>query len=1071
MMNITRSGYLVTGISIFVLFWLSDCTRVEGIKIDPQKGDTEFVSADGTGGNNSRDNEFGAAEDGNDGTPSDSGANEGRTVEEGDIYRVLGGNLILNLNSYRGLQVIDFSDVSKPEVIGRARISGFPVEMYVVGTWAVVLLNNYQGYWGNRHDVNVDSYSGGLVVTVDIADPQNPVIRDSARVPGQILVSRLTRGGAKQALFVAANDWSQDETMTVVRSFAVNANGQLLRRSTIDLGGYVADIQATPQALLVAGYDWTAEDYHSVVSIIDISDPDGFMVQGARVATAGIVDNKTKMDLYKGVLRVASAGGWSGSNYNHLQTWNVRDIQNPVEVDHQVFAEQESLFATLFLGNKAFFVTYQRVDPFYTFYIDDQGHIEARSEFEVSGWNDFFKPVLDDTRLVGIGMNDEAGQTMSVSLYDITDLNNPEPLVARAQVNAENSWSEARWDDRAFSVLQNAVSVKNSAGGTETGMVLLPFSGWDSQRDTYIAAVQIFTFSDSSLTRRGIMEHGTWVRRSFQPDEGLTANLSEESLSLFDSTDPDSPSELGRVELAPNYMDFLVYGHYGARLKYNRDYYYWWWGSGSSLPGNQLQIVDLDDDPDTAEPVAVVELQSDAQVYKVGSLAVAVSMKWVRRSDDEYGYDTTIQVFDLTDPRNPVQTSTMTTDRLSPYYDWWWYGPGIDECFDCGWGYYGYGTQGAKAVGQTLVFPSTKYESELVGVDHVCNTYPADTSDECWQNDDGSTSCVMFTGSINCTSRDEGPQECTGSIKRCVTDDYKWHEWQCSDIDPDDVQTTTTCYDQERRNYWPRFSLDVLDLSDPHSPDLLARIDTPRENQAASILADGTDLYVSYSIAFDAPGDSRDYARYYFSRVDLSNPSVPVVHAGVNVPGDLIAVQDHGHTVFTRDYVWNDDKLESAVNKLHVENGIATLLARVGFHDRMVNQVLPDGAGHLLVSHRLAWYAQQAQDMDWSKVLETLSVFDARGDDLQLLSQVEIDNWAWLKDAKVGRAMYQVPGGILVVNLDDASSPFAQAFFSTFGWPQSMVIEGDHMVIPAGRYGIYRFNLNEFNLQEMDSQD
>ena len=1059
-MNLRRKGYLLTVCMILSFFWIAACSQ-ENFNTDPQKGDTEFVSADSNGDHHSRDNGYDAV---GDNASSESGAGDERTVEEGDIYRVLGDNLILNLNSYRGVQVIDFSDVSRPEVIGRARISGYPVEMYVVGTQAVVLLNNYQGYWGNRHDVNVDSYYGGLVVTVDIADPQNPVIRDSARVPGWIMTSRLTRGGGKQALFVASSNWSESENQTVVRSFSVNANGQLLERSTINLGGYVADIQATPEALLVASSERHSEGYHSIVSLIDISDPDGFMVQGAGVATAGIVDNKTKMDLYKGILRVASAGTWSGSNYNHLQTWNVMDIQHPVEVDHKAFAENENLYATLFLGNKAFFVTFRQVDPFHAFYIDDDGNAQARSEFEVSGWNDFFKPVMNDSRLVGIGMND---QTMAVSLYDITDLDNSNPLVARVEVDASNSWSEARWDDKAFSVLQDAVAVQNSAGKVETGMVLLPFSGWDEQRGTYMAAVQIFTFSDSSLTRRGVMEHGTWVRRSFQPEDGLTANLSEDSLSLFDSTTPDSPRELGRVELAPNYMDFLVYGQYGARLKYNRDYYYWWWGPSMDMPVNQLQIVDLDD-PDTADPVAVVDLQSDAQVYKVGDLAVAVSMKWVERSENEYGYDTTIDVFDLSDPVHPVHTGTLRTDRLNPYY-YWYGGPGIDDCFDCGWGYYWYGSQGAKTVGQTLVFPELKTESELIGVEHVCSTYVDDSVESCWENDDGSTTCVMYSGGITCTSMDGGPEECSGSIQKCTTDEYMWHDWECVDIDPDDVSTTTTCYDYERRNYWSHFALNVLNLEDPRSPDLLPIIDTPREQRAVGMLADGTDLYMSYNIPVDVPGDTRDYARYYFSRVDLSTPSNPVVHSGINIPGDLIAVQDHGHAVFTRDYIWDDEHLESAVNKLQVQNGVATLLARVRFHDRMVNQTLLDGAGHLLVSHRLSWYAQEAHDTDWNDLYETLSVFDSRGDELSQISQVEVDDWAWLKDARVGRAMYQVPGGILVLNLDDAANPFAQAFFSTLGWPQTMVLAGDDMIIPAGKYGIYRFDLNEFNLLDVDS--
>ena len=68
-------------------------------------GDTAFTSADDP-------HTSPPADEGDAGTrtPTDDqtpGGDE-KTVEQGDIYRVLTNNLLLNLNTYRGLQVIDF---------------------------------------------------------------------------------------------------------------------------------------------------------------------------------------------------------------------------------------------------------------------------------------------------------------------------------------------------------------------------------------------------------------------------------------------------------------------------------------------------------------------------------------------------------------------------------------------------------------------------------------------------------------------------------------------------------------------------------------------------------------------------------------------------------------------------------------------------------------------------------------------------------------------------------------------------------------------------------------------------
>ena len=179
-----------------------------------------------------------------------------------------------------------------------------------------------------------------------------------------------------------------------------------------------------------------------------------------------------------------------------MQTFDASSIHNLAPIDHARFGDNESLFATLFLGNKAFFVTYLRVDPFHAFRVDDDGTITEMAEFVVSGWNDFFRAVQNEERLVGIGINDENGRQVAVILYDITDLSNPEPLIARAEVEVKSSWSEANWDHRAFSVLEDAVQVGGPNGEAETGLVFLPFTAFGHADSRYSAAVQIFTFLD-----------------------------------------------------------------------------------------------------------------------------------------------------------------------------------------------------------------------------------------------------------------------------------------------------------------------------------------------------------------------------------------------------------------------------------------------------------------------------------------------------------------------------------------------------------------------------------------------
>ena len=76
-------------------------------------------------------------------------------------------------------------------------------------------------------------------------------------------------------------EWEWRNT-TVAKSFRLGG-GALEARSQIDLGGFVVDIQATPEVLMVARTDWQQNDGRSAVALIDISSPEGDMVEGGEI--------------------------------------------------------------------------------------------------------------------------------------------------------------------------------------------------------------------------------------------------------------------------------------------------------------------------------------------------------------------------------------------------------------------------------------------------------------------------------------------------------------------------------------------------------------------------------------------------------------------------------------------------------------------------------------------------------------------------------------------------------------------------------------------------------------------
>lgn len=624
----------------------------------PVPGQTAFTSADGAGPS--------IAYDGARPILAVSATASSPTVEvaEGDLFRVLAPGLLLNLNAYRGLQVIDIGDVSSPRVMGRVPVAGQPVELYVAGDTAFVLVNGSSLQDGSAGFVGQSVNSTGLILSVDLSDPAHPAVIDQAVVPGYITTSRLTRSGDHAALYVVSQAWSQAANdsygyRTHVSSFDV-ASDHLVPAAQLDLGGYSTVVQATPEMLLVALTDdtWSGVSPGTRVTLVDIRDPAGAMTLGDDVFPAGQVHNQFNMDYRDGILRIVSGRRWGTSdNENHLETFDASDPANVVPIDAVAFGTNEDLFATLFLGHRAFAVTYFRIDPFHTFEISDAGVITPGAHFEVSGWNNFFRAVFDDSRLIGIGTDDQGTRSLAVSLYDVSDISNPQPLLDRERVVAGTD-SVANWDHQGFSVLEDAVAVPGPGGITETGLVLLPVTDWSVPS----AGVQIFTFSAQTLTRRGVMEHGSIVERSFAADDELVANLSSTELSLFATADPDRPDEVGRLQLAPDFTDVHRFGDHWVRVVRRDDYLTWYYRPSSSPRlATIVEVLPGDQNPDLAEPVAHFEIPAEATLYRSGPYLVTVVYPVTEPPTET---DTEVTVFDLRDPAHPVQAGVLLTDRL-----------------------------------------------------------------------------------------------------------------------------------------------------------------------------------------------------------------------------------------------------------------------------------------------------------------------------------------------------------------------------------------------------------------------
>jgi hypothetical protein len=621
--------------------------------------------------------------------PAEGGAPE-RLVEESDIYKLDGTNLFV-LNRYRGLQVLDLSDLDRPHLIGRAPIFGYPRDMYVRGERAYVIVSDYYTFW--REEVAgsplVASWGSQLRI-LDIADPRDPQVIGAIDLEGEVSDSRIV--GDVMYLVAHRYPWywgyattdTEDRTEVVAVSIADPADIRVVDREHFPRNGWEHHVNVSSSAIYLAAseYDYLRESggYRTRIRHIDISDPAGDIIVRGDAVVPGRVQDRWSLDEFEGVLRVASGQSW-GNGDVYLTTLDVSDPDHIAPLGSYTLRVNESLTAARFDGPRGYLVSYRNIDPLFTFDLSDPARPRLLGELEMTGWLDFIVPLGD--RLVALGHEDlaqpDGGRTISlaVSLIDVSRQDAP-ALLSRATLDSIWGWVPAGRDDfaKVFRVL------------SELGLIVFPFQAWSREDYRYVGGVQLVDL-DLDLDRlvlRGLIGDAGWVERGIPFDDTTILSLASEVFQVVDIADRDRPRVRGRLELARNVQDFApLSDEFAVQLSGD-------WYRGDT----QLTVTPLDD-PDTPEPVAQLHLPSPyGRMFRNGSFVYVASVHDVTdEAGAVIGNVTRVQVVDLSDPAAPrPRGSVDLPEAVWPDYGYW---------------YWGWGDEAVQVNGSTLAFHRFPY--------------------------------------------------------------------------------------------------------------------------------------------------------------------------------------------------------------------------------------------------------------------------------------------------------------------------------------------------------------------------
>lgn len=240
----------------------------------------------------------------------------------------------------------------------------------------------------------------------------------------------------------------------------------------------------------------------------------GAITYQARGEIPGTLNNQFSMDEYQGNLRVATTSSvytprFGQYTYNNVYVLD-REMKTIGELTH--IAEQETIYATRFVGDRLYMVTFKQIDPFFVIDLSKPRSPAILGELKIPGYSDYLHP-FDATHIIGIGKetatNDWGGVSVSgvkLALFDVSDVSNPK-VVDKVQIGDAGSDSAALADHHAF-LFDKAKNILVIPIRAVTADPVVKGDHYSSRPQVWYGAYVFGLTPKTGFSLRGTIQHG-----------------------------------------------------------------------------------------------------------------------------------------------------------------------------------------------------------------------------------------------------------------------------------------------------------------------------------------------------------------------------------------------------------------------------------------------------------------------------------------------------------------------------------------------------------------------------------
>ncbi len=422
-------------------------------------------------------------------------------VDEADVVKT-DGEYMYYLNE-TNLFIVDSYPAEQMEVIHQHDFSSeglYPLELFLYEDHLAAILISSEEQANNRYSTKT------IVKTYNIKDPSNPSIErdfqldyrylssrmiennlylitssyisDSAENPGY-MDSSLSNSVVEieyNDLFLMSNSSKQYSRMNVVAAFPIDepdqkaqvkayigGNGENVYVSTDHI--FIADTTSSPVteapiedflgSLVNHDYDLNFQKHGTCIYRIKIND--GVIGEFDSAFVPGTVHNQFAMDEHKGYFRLTTqTGNWRYASSNVY----VLDENMNLCGSLKGLAPEEQIYASRFMGDRLYLVTFKAVDPLFVIDLKDPENPSVLGELKIPGYSEYIHP-LDENHIIGFGKNTAGGndnfswyQGLKMAIFDITDVNNPKEKFVEL-IGDRGTDSELLYNHKALMYMKN----------------------------------------------------------------------------------------------------------------------------------------------------------------------------------------------------------------------------------------------------------------------------------------------------------------------------------------------------------------------------------------------------------------------------------------------------------------------------------------------------------------------------------------------------------------------------------------------------------------------------------------